>query len=57
MRRSQGHLNLLATCPRKYQHRFIDQLGSPTTPKQQERLACGSLFHIKGNNVPYTTTR
>ena len=46
MRLSQSHLNLLATCPRKYQHTFIDQLGSPTTPEQQERLAWGSRFHL-----------
>ncbi|HAZ49878.1 MAG TPA: PD-(D/E)XK nuclease family protein [Cyanobacteria bacterium UBA11371] len=46
MRLSQGHLNLLATCPRKYQHTFIDQLGSPTTPEQQEKQAWGSRFHL-----------
>ena len=46
MRLSQGHLNLLATCPRKFQHTFIDQLGSPTTPLQQEKLAWGSRFHL-----------
>jgi PD-(D/E)XK nuclease superfamily len=46
MRLSQGHLNLLATCPRKFQHTFLEQLGSPTTPEQQEKQAWGSRFHL-----------
>jgi PD-(D/E)XK nuclease superfamily len=46
MRLSQGHLNLLETCPRKFQQVFLEQLGSPTTPEQQERLAWGSRFHL-----------
>lgn len=46
MRLSQGHLNLLATCPRKFQHTYLDQLASPMSPEQQERLDWGSRFHL-----------
>jgi|SRR6478672_2830879 len=46
MRLSQGQLNLLETCPRKFQHLYFDQLGSPTSPEQQERLMWGSRFHL-----------
>ncbi|MBD2579777.1 PD-(D/E)XK nuclease family protein [Oscillatoria sp. FACHB-1406] len=45
-RLSQGHLNLLDTCPRKFQHIYLDQLASPLDPEQQERLAWGSQFHL-----------
>ena len=43
---SQGQLNLLETCPRKFQHVYFDQLGTPVSPEQQERLAWGSRFHL-----------
>ncbi len=43
---SQGQLNLLETCPRKFQHIYIDQLGTPVSPEQQERLTWGSRFHL-----------
>jgi hypothetical protein len=46
MRLSQGQLNLLETCPRKFQHVYLDQLGSLTTPEQQERLTWGNRFHL-----------
>jgi len=46
MRLSQGQLNLLETCPRKFQHTYLEQLASPTTPDQQERLILGSRFHL-----------
>ncbi len=46
MRLSQGQLNLLETCPRKFQHTYLEQLASPTTPEQQERLILGSRFHL-----------
>ena len=46
MRLSQGQLNLLETCPRKFQHTYLEQLASPTTPDQQERLRLGSRFHL-----------
>lgn len=45
MRLSQGHLNLLELCPRKFQHTYLEQLGSPHSPDQQERLLAGSRFH------------
>ncbi|HEY9725771.1 MAG TPA: PD-(D/E)XK nuclease family protein [Chroococcales cyanobacterium] len=43
---SQGQLNLLETCPRKFQYIYFDQLGTPVSPEQQERLAWGSRFHL-----------
>ncbi|MCL1473867.1 PD-(D/E)XK nuclease family protein [Argonema antarcticum] len=46
MRISQRHLNLLGTCPRKFQHTYLDQLGLLTTPEQQERINWGSDFHL-----------
>lgn len=46
MRLSQGQLNLLQTCPRKFQQIYLDQLSSPPTPEQQIRQAWGSQFHL-----------
>ncbi|MBD3563336.1 PD-(D/E)XK nuclease family protein, partial [Planktothrix sp. FACHB-1355] len=46
MRLSQRHLNLLSTCPRKFQHTYLEQLGSLTTPEQLERINWGSHFHL-----------
>jgi hypothetical protein len=43
---SQGQLNLLETCPRKFQHIYLEQLGTPVSPEQQERLVWGSRFHL-----------
>lgn len=43
---SQGQLNLLETCPRKFQHLYLEQLGFPTSPEQQERLDFGHRFHL-----------
>lgn len=43
---SQGQLNLLETCPRKFQHVYFDQLGVPVSIEQQERLTWGSRFHL-----------
>lgn len=45
-RLSQSQLNLLETCPRKFQHIYFDQLGSPITPEQQEKQNWGSRFHL-----------
>jgi hypothetical protein len=42
---SQGHLNLLQTCPRKFQHVYLDQLSVPVPFEQQERLNWGDRFH------------
>lgn len=46
MRLSQGQLNLLERCPRQFQHTYLDQLGSPASPEQQERQTWGSRFHL-----------
>ena len=43
---SQGLLNLLAACPRKFQHSYLDQLSLPIAPDQQDRLDWGSRFHL-----------
>ncbi|MGA7933014.1 MAG: PD-(D/E)XK nuclease family protein [Kovacikia sp.] len=43
---SQGNLNLLATCPRKFQHIYIEQLASPNPPEQQEKQSQGNRFHL-----------
>lgn len=43
---SQGQLNLLEVCPRKFQQVYFEQLGIPVSPEQQERLAWGSQFHL-----------
>ena len=45
-RLSQQHLNLLTTCPRKFQHLYLDNLSVPTTSSEQERLNWGSQFHL-----------
>jgi hypothetical protein len=46
MRLSQTQLNLLETCPRKFQHIYIDQLGATLPLEQQARLHWGSRFHL-----------
>jgi hypothetical protein len=46
LRLSQGQLNLLETCPRKFQHIYIEQLGFPSGLEHQERLTWGSQFHL-----------
>ena len=45
-RLSQGQLNLLKTCPRKFQHIYCEQLGTHVSPEQQEQLNWGSRFHL-----------
>jgi len=45
MRLSQGHLNLLEACPRRFQHIYLEQLSSPVTAEQQARLTWGTRFH------------
>lgn len=42
---SQTHLNLLTTCPRKFQHVYLDQLGLPSFADEQERQVLGTQFH------------
>jgi hypothetical protein len=46
IRLSQSHLNLLNTCPRKFQHIFCDRLAAPIHPEQQESMEWGSHFHL-----------
>jgi len=46
LRLSQGHLNVLETCPRKFQHLYIDRLGSPNDPQLQESGEWGNRFHL-----------
>lgn len=45
-RLSQTQLNVLTTCPRKFQHNYLEQLATPSSPEQQEKLAWGSRFHL-----------
>ncbi|NJL88129.1 MAG: PD-(D/E)XK nuclease family protein [Leptolyngbyaceae cyanobacterium SM1_1_3] len=43
---SQGLLNLLTTCPRKFQYTYFDELGLPIAPEQQASVTWGSQFHL-----------
>lgn len=43
---SQGQLNLLETCPPQFQRIYLEQLSSPISPEQQEKLAWGKRFHL-----------
>ena len=46
MRLSQGHLSLLETCPRQFQHQFLEQLNLQNRSfDEEERLQSGSEFH------------
>jgi hypothetical protein len=42
---SQGVLNAWMTCPRQFQHLYLDCLLLPANPHQQERMVWGSRFH------------
>lgn len=46
LRLSQGNLNLLETCPRKFQHTYLEQLNSPLATEHEERQTLGSRFHL-----------
>lgn len=46
LRLSQGHLNLLAFCPRKFQHTYLEQLTTPTNPEQEKYQTMGKRFHL-----------
>lgn len=46
IRLSQSHLNLLSTCPPKFQQVYIDSLGSLPEPEHQESMQWGSQFHL-----------
>jgi hypothetical protein len=45
-RLAQGQLELLTTCPRKFQHVILDQIGVPIAPESQARMAWGDRFHL-----------
>lgn len=46
MHLAQAQLNLLQTCPRRFQHVYLDQIGGLPSPELQERLNWGSQFHL-----------
>ncbi len=46
IRLSQGHLNLLSTCPPKFQQVYINCLGSLPAPEQQDSMQWGTRFHL-----------
>ncbi|MGB6300785.1 MAG: PD-(D/E)XK nuclease family protein [Rivularia sp. (in: cyanobacteria)] len=46
LRLSQGQLNLLETCPRKFQNTYLEQLRPPTNPEYEEKQLLGSRFHL-----------
>ena len=46
LRLSQGQLNLLESCPRKFQHTYLEQLRPPINPEYEESLLQGSRFHL-----------
>jgi hypothetical protein len=43
---SQGHLNLLAACPRKFQHTYLEKITTPNNPGNEEHQINGSRFHL-----------
>lgn len=42
---SQGHLNLLSQCPRRYQYTYLEGLLQPLALSQQRAMDWGSRFH------------
>ncbi len=46
LRLSQAQLNLLETCPRKFQNTYLEQLRPPTNPDYEEKQLLGSRFHL-----------
>lgn len=42
---SQSHLALLATCPRKFQHIYLDRVTIPQSWPQYQRMLWGTQFH------------
>ncbi len=46
MKLSQQQLNTFSICPRRFQHIYLDQLLSPLSPEQEEKLAWGHRFHL-----------
>ncbi len=46
IRLSQRHLKILATCPRQFEHTYLDRLTLPMAPNQQVKTQLGSDFHL-----------
>ncbi|MGB3188410.1 MAG: PD-(D/E)XK nuclease family protein [Limnoraphis sp.] len=46
MKLSQKQLNTLSVCPRRFQQTYLDQLISPPSPDQEERIIWGNRFHL-----------
>jgi hypothetical protein len=45
-RLAQGHLNLLETCPPRFQKVYLEELNTPADPGQLQRQEWGSQFHL-----------
>jgi hypothetical protein len=43
---AQGQLNLLSTCPRKFQYLYLDRFTALPTLEQQQRMTWGTQFHL-----------
>lgn len=43
---SQQHLNILETCPRKFEYLYLEGLNLPLDPEKQERIKFGNQFHL-----------
>ncbi len=43
---SQQHLNILETCPRKFQYLYLNGLNLPLDPEKQDRIKFGNQFHL-----------
>lgn len=46
LRLSQGHLNLLETCPPKFQQSYLSQASSLPNPETAEKQTWGNRFHL-----------
>jgi hypothetical protein len=43
---SQQHLNILETCPRKFEYLYLNGLNLPLDPEKQDRIKFGNQFHL-----------
>ncbi len=43
---SQGYLNALSTCPRKFQYSYLEHLDAPMPAEQQARMVQGTQVHL-----------
>jgi hypothetical protein len=46
LRLSQGHLNILSACGRKFQYIFLEKIPYVVSVEQQEKLDWGNQFHV-----------